>query len=108
MTDITRLVLTRKAYQSINIAGMVTVTVEEIRGKTVRISVEAPRGIAVHRQEIFERIHGGGPDDDGGAGVCVPAGPVSGPDRPPDRSGVPVGGGATPRLHPGDGWQEPL
>ena len=44
MTDITRLVLTRKTYQSINIGGMVTVTVEEIRGKTVRISVELRRG----------------------------------------------------------------
>jgi carbon storage regulator len=86
MADISRLVLTRKVFQSINIGGMATVTVEEIRGKAVRIAVEAPRGIAVHRQEIYERIHGAGPDDDGAAGVCVPAGPVTGPYRPPARA----------------------
>jgi len=137
MTDISRLVLTRKPYQSINIGGMVTVTVEEIRGRTVRIAVQAPRGIAVHRQEIYERILGAGPDNDGTAGVCVPAGPVTGPDRPPTGSWAPgprlrraavalareaaaatledgpsagalEEGGAAPGLHPGGGWGEPL
>jgi carbon storage regulator len=87
MSDITRLVLSRKVYQSINIGGLITVTVEEIRGgKTVRISVQAPRGIAVHRQEIYERIIGGGPDEDGDAGDSVPAGPGSGPYRPVSRA----------------------
>ena len=55
MTDISRLVLTRKVYQSIHIGDLITVTVEEVRGRTVRLSVEAPRGIAVHRREIYER-----------------------------------------------------
>jgi carbon storage regulator len=86
MSDITRLVLTRKVYQSIKIGGLISVTVEEVRGKTVRIAVQAPRGIAVHRQEIYERIVGADPDEDGGAGRCVPAGPVTGPDRPASRS----------------------
>jgi carbon storage regulator len=81
MSDMTRLVLTRKIYQSINIGGLVTVTVEEVHGKTVRISVQAPRGIAVHRQEIYEKILDAEPDGDGIAGRAVPAGPVTGPDR---------------------------
>jgi carbon storage regulator len=116
MTDTTRLVLTRKTYQSINIGGLVTVTVEEIRGKTVRIVVEAPRGIAVHRQEIYERILSGG-GDDRGTGACVLAGPLPGPGGPPGRSeearvdlpavGRTSGGMlgqdvAVVRLHPGD------
>ncbi len=86
MSDITRLVLSRKVFQSINIGGLITVTVEEIRGRTTRISVQAPRGIAVHRQEIYERIAGGGPDEDGDAGDRVPAGPGRGPDRPATRA----------------------
>ncbi len=87
MSDITRLVLSRKVQQSINIGGLITVTVEEIRGgKTVRVSVQAPRGIAVHRQEIYERIMGEGPDEDREAGDGVPAGPVSGPCQPASRA----------------------
>jgi carbon storage regulator len=86
MSDMTRLVLTRKTYQSINIGGLVTVTVEEVRGKTVRISVQAPRGIAVHRQEIYEKILDAEPDGDGTAGRAVPAGPVTGPYRPAPRA----------------------
>jgi Global regulator protein family len=63
------------------------VTVEEIRGgKTVRISVQAPRGIAVHRQEIYERIMGGDPEEDGAVGDGVPAGAGSGPYRPASRA----------------------
>jgi len=82
MSDITRLVLSRKVLESINIGGLITVTVEEVRGRTVRIAVQAPRGIAVHRQEIYERIMGGGQDEGGDAGDRVPAGSGSGPYRP--------------------------
>jgi carbon storage regulator len=100
MSDITRLVLSRKLFQSINIGGLITVTVEEIRGRTVRISVQAPRGIAVHRQEIYERIVGGGPDEDGDAGDRVPAGPATGPYRPASRART-VGEAATGMLRAG-------
>jgi carbon storage regulator len=86
MSDITRLVLSRKVFQSINIGGLITVTVEEVRGRTVRISVQAPRGIAVHRQEIYERIVGGGGDEDGDAGDRAPAGSGGGPYRPAARA----------------------
>jgi carbon storage regulator len=86
MSDITRLVLSRKVLESINIGGLITVTVEEIRGRTVRIAVQAPRGIAVHRQEIYERIVGGGQEESGDAGDRVPAGSGSGPRRPAARA----------------------
>ena len=89
MTDVSRLVLTRKLYESINIGGLVTVTLEEIHGRTVRISVQAPRHVAVHRQEIYERIVGTGPDEDGADGECLPAWPVTGPDLAPARPGMP-------------------
>jgi carbon storage regulator len=97
MSDMTRLVLTRKIYQSINIGGLVTVTVEEVHGKTVRISVQAPREIAVHRQEIYEKILDAEPDGNGAAGPVVPAGPVTGPYRPASSS-RPFGEATTRRM----------
>lgn len=52
------LVLTRKQNESIVINDVIRVTVVEIRGDKVRLGIEAPREIAVHRQEIYEQIHG--------------------------------------------------
>jgi carbon storage regulator len=48
------LVLTRKKAQSIVIAGDVVVTVIAIRGEQVRLGVEAPREVPIHRQELLE------------------------------------------------------
>lgn len=89
MTDISRLVLTRKVYQSIHIGDLITVTVEEIRGRTVRLSVEAPRGIAVHRREIYERISAGAVDRDDARGGAEGGRLVSGPE-PGDMCGEPL------------------
>jgi carbon storage regulator len=50
------LVLTRRANQSIMIGNDVTITVLEIRGDQVRIGIEAPRSVAVHREEVFEEL----------------------------------------------------
>jgi carbon storage regulator len=50
------LVLTRRANQSIMIGNDVTITVLEIRGDQVRIGIDAPRSIAVHREEVFEEL----------------------------------------------------
>ena len=47
------LVLTRRANQSIVIDGQVTVTVLEIRGDQVRIGIDAPKHVAVHREEVW-------------------------------------------------------
>jgi len=50
------LVLTRRVNQSIMIGGDVVVTVLEVRGDQVRIGIEAPRTIDVHREEVFEAL----------------------------------------------------
>ena len=50
------LVLSRKVDESIIIDGRITVTVVEIRSGEVRIGIDAPRSIAVHRREVFEAI----------------------------------------------------
>lgn len=50
------LVLTRKPNQSIMIGDDIEVTVLEVRGEQVRIGVNAPKHIPVHRREIYEEI----------------------------------------------------
>lgn len=50
------LILTRRVGESLMIGDEVNVTVLGIRGNQVRIGVDAPKDIAVHRQEIYERI----------------------------------------------------
>jgi len=50
------LILTRRLGEKLMIGEEVTVTVLEIRGDQVRVGVKAPVAIAVHRQEVFERI----------------------------------------------------
>jgi len=52
------LVLSRKKNESIVIADTITVTVVEIRGDKVRLGIVAPREVPVHRQEVFDAIHG--------------------------------------------------
>ncbi len=50
------LVLTRKLRESITIGDSIRITIVDIRGRQVKLAIEAPREIAVHRTEIFERI----------------------------------------------------
>lgn len=52
------LVLTRKKNESIVIKDVIKVTVVEIRGDKVRLGIDAPREIEVHREEVYEQIHG--------------------------------------------------
>ena len=52
------LVLSRKNNESIVINNNITVTVVEIRGDKVRLGIVAPKEIPVHRQEVYELIHG--------------------------------------------------
>jgi carbon storage regulator len=50
------LVLSRKKRESICIGPNITITVVEIRGNHVRLGIEAPSDVAVHRREVFEAI----------------------------------------------------
>lgn len=50
------LVLTRKAGEGIIIGDDIRITVVELKGGGVRIGIDAPRELKVHRQEVFERI----------------------------------------------------
>ncbi len=50
------LILTRRVGETLMIGNQVTVTVLGIKGSQVRIGVNAPKDITVHRQEIYERI----------------------------------------------------
>ncbi len=50
------LILTRRVGESLMIGDDVTVTVLGVKGNQVRIGVNAPKDVAVHRQEIYERI----------------------------------------------------
>jgi carbon storage regulator len=55
------LVLSRKKNESIVINDNIVVTVVEIRGDKVRLGIVAPKDVPVHRQEVFEAIHGKSP-----------------------------------------------
>lgn len=50
------LVLSRKKGQSIVIGDSIEITVVDVQGDMVRIGINAPREITVHRQEVFEQI----------------------------------------------------
>ena len=50
------LVLSRQRDESIMIGDKVVITIVDIRGDKVRLGIEAPEEIPVHRQEVFEAI----------------------------------------------------
>lgn len=50
------LILTRRVGEAVVIGEEVTVTVLGVKGNQVRIGVNAPKSVSVHRDEIFERI----------------------------------------------------
>lgn len=56
------LVLSRKKNESIVIDNDVVITIVEIRGDKVRLGIVAPKDVPVHRQEVYEAIHGHSPD----------------------------------------------
>ena len=51
------LVLTRRPGESVRIGDEVTVTVLGVKGAYARLGFAAPKEVAVHREEIYERIH---------------------------------------------------
>lgn len=50
------LILTRRVGETTMIGNDVTVTILGVKGNQVRIGINAPKNVAVHREEIFERI----------------------------------------------------
>lgn len=50
------LVLTRRVGRTFNIGDDVQVTIVEIQGNQVRIGINAPKQVPVHREEVYERI----------------------------------------------------
>ena len=77
------LVLSRKKNESIVINNDIIVTVVEIRGDKVRLGIVAPKEVPVHRQEVYEAIHGKE------AAEPAPA-PVVVTNKPADSAGQPL------------------
>jgi carbon storage regulator len=83
------LVLSRKKNESIIINNDITVTVVEIRGDKVRLGIVAPKEVPVHRQEVYEAIHGKGsvPTEPAPSTVAAPPSPTVTTNKPLDSTG---------------------
>jgi carbon storage regulator len=71
------LVLSRKKDESIIINDHIRVTVVEIRGDKVRLGIEAPKEITVHRREVYEAIQNQLKAHDESSPVATPENGVS-------------------------------
>ena len=58
------LILTRRIGETLMVGDDVTITVLGVKGNQVRIGVNAPKDVAVHREEIYQRIQKERSDDD--------------------------------------------
>jgi carbon storage regulator len=67
------LILTRRVGETVMIGNDVTVTVLGVKGNQVRVGINAPKTIAVHREEIYERIKREQEGDTGNDGEPEPS-----------------------------------
>lgn len=75
------LILTRRVGETVMIGDDVTITVLGVKGNQVRVGINAPKHVAVHREEIYERIkreQQGGGSEEGGS--------PDDPDKAPEKS----------------------
>jgi carbon storage regulator len=78
------LILTRRVGETVMIGNDVTVTILGVKGNQVRVGINAPKSVAVHREEIYERIKRekqGNDDDSRGNGGSYGSGGGSRGDR---------------------------
>src|SRR5258705_4087080 len=106
----TMLLLTRKLGENIRIGDDVKITIVEVKGNHVKLGIDAPPSVKVHREEIYERIqqenrraqalqagNAGSPAAGGVAGgpapaiPAPPATPASGPSPAPGNGEEPAG-----------------
>ena len=61
------LILTRRVGESLMVGDEITVTVLGVKGNQVRIGVSAPKDVAVHREDIYNRIQDGRSEEEPGS-----------------------------------------
>lgn len=79
------LILTRRVGETLMIGDEVTVTVLGVKGNQVRIGINAPKDVSVHREEIYERIKN---EQSGGAASPVSSTASTSPEVEPGPAGL--------------------
>ena len=93
------LLLTRKLGENIRIGDDVKITIVEVKGNHVKLGIDAPPSVKVHREEIYERIQ----QENRRAQALQSGGNANGPAAP--GASAPNGPGAIPAKPSGNGGQ---
>lgn len=95
----TMLLLTRKLGENIRIGDDVKITIVEVKGNHVKLGIDAPPSVKVHREEIYERIQ----QENRRAQALESEGGQNGPARP--SGNAPATPGSVPAKPSGNGGQ---